>query len=97
MSKAEIIEWRDKTNGQMRSAPMLRHTVEVGSASVTVNERVPDGTKLEDIHIPFVKGDTVVLSVDEWASAKGLVTCRGKLEKLQAGSPGIANPVGPKR
>src|ERR1043165_9560975 len=37
MSKAEVINWRDKTTGRAMSAPMLRHTVEFGSLSVQVS------------------------------------------------------------
>jgi len=89
MSKAEMLEWNDKQNGQKKSAPLLRHTVELGQTSVTVNERVPDNTKLEDIRVPLKKGESVLLVVSEWTVAKGLVSCRGKLEKLESSpSPG---------
>jgi len=91
MSKAEMLNWVDKTNGQRKSAPILRHTVEFGNESVAVNERVPDGTKLEDIKINYIKGDRVVLHVQERISERGLVACRGQLEKLTRG-PGDASP-----
>jgi len=93
MSKAEILKWRDKITGKPQEAPILRHTVEFGKSSVSVNERVADGTRLEDIHVTFNKGDAVVLHVDELTRAKGLVSCRGRLEKLtpsSASSSGVA-------
>ena len=93
MSKAEMLNWRDKQNGQAKSAPMLRHTVEVGSVSLTLAERVPDTTKLEDIKIGFAKGDLVVVYLDELTSPKGVVSGRGRLEKLAA-SPDKAQSVG---
>ena len=33
MSKAEMLNWVDKKNGQAKSAPILRHVVEFGSSS----------------------------------------------------------------
>ena len=94
LSKAEMINWRDKVTGKPMSAPMLRHTVEFGSQSVAVQERVADGTKIEDIHVTFNKGDAVILHVDEYTSAKGLVSCRGRLEKFQSPlSSGMTLPV----
>lgn len=89
MSKAEMLSWRDKQTGQARSAPVLRHTVEVGDKSITVNERVPDNTKLEDIRIPHHKGDPVVLVITELAIDRGIVSCRGTLEQTN----GAPSPV----
>jgi len=96
MSQSEMLNWRDKTNGKPMSAPILRHTVEVGNRSIAVNERVPDGTKLEEIVVNFKKGDVVALHLDEMTANKGLVSCRGRLEKIVSDrleSPGIAPQV----
>lgn len=101
-SRAEMLTWRDKTNGQQRSAPILRHTVEFGNVSAAVNERVPDGTKIEDIHVPFNKGDMVVCALTELSQNLGQVAARGALSRLvlpsPAGngprSPGLGTPVG---
>jgi len=94
-SKSEMLNWRDKQTGRAMSAPILRHTVEFGDSSVAVSERVPEGTKLEDIKIPFVKGELVVLAFEELTRNLGLVSSRGKLEKFQpATSPGSTVPVG---
>lgn len=92
-SKAEMINWRDKTSGRPMSAPVLRHTVEFGDQTVAVSERVPDGTKIEDIHVPFQKGDAVVLEVEEMTRNLGNVSARGRLSKL-APSPVKGAPVG---
>lgn len=95
MSKAEMLNWRDKTNGQAKSAPILRHTVEVGGISIAVNERVPDGTKIEDIHVAFKKGDMVLLEIQELTVDRGLVSARGSLSKVEdSRSPGQEAPVG---
>jgi len=95
--KAEMLNWRDKQTGRAMSAPILRHTVEFGetgnTTSVAVSERVPDGTKLEDIKIAFVKGELVVLQFEELSRNLGLVSSRGMLEKYTT-SPGSAVPVG---
>jgi hypothetical protein len=88
MSKAEIIKWRDKTNGKEMEAPILRHVVEFGDKSVAVNERVASNTKLDDIKVPFVKGDAVIMHVEELTAQKGLVSCRGRLEAIAKTSPG---------
>lgn len=92
-SKAEMLNWRDKTTGRAMSAPILRHTVEFGDNSVSVSERVPEGTKLEDIKISFVKGQVVVLHIDEVSRNLGMVSARGVLESYTA-SPGNGGPVG---
>ena len=94
MSKAEMISWHDKQNGQAKSAPMLRHTVEVGSISVALSERVPDRTKIEDIKVPFNKGESVFVHLDELASVKGSVSGRGRLEKLTRSPEASATSVG---
>jgi len=99
MSKAEMIKWRDKVTGRQMEAPMLRHTVEFGDKSVAVSERVADGIKIEDISVPFVKGDAVVLLLEEYTAQKGLVSCRGrviKFDRLTASpsvkpNPGVAS------
>ena len=81
MSKAEILNWRDKVTGRPMSGPALRHTVEFGGMSVAVNERVPDGMKLEDIRVPLTKGDSVVCHLSELTAQKGVFSARG--EKLE--------------
>ena len=63
MSKAEEINWRDKTNGRPLSAVVLRHTVEFGDKSVVVNERVPQEVKLPDVKWVWKKGQSVALVV----------------------------------
>jgi hypothetical protein len=94
MSKAEQIKWRDKTSGKEMEAPMLRHVVEFGDKSVAVSERVPSNVKLEDIKVPFIKGDTVLLHVEEYTTQKGLVSCRGRLESIVKTSPGQSTTSG---
>jgi hypothetical protein len=97
MSKKEILEWRDKTSGRPLSAPLLRHTIEFGSVSVQMAERVPDNVKLEDIVVHFIKGDQVAAAITEWVVSKGSVSCRGTLEKISANGaspgPGKSTPV----
>jgi hypothetical protein len=94
-SRAEMINWRDKKTGAAMTAPVLRHTVEFGSNSVAVSERVPDSIKrIEDMPpIPFTKGETVILVIEELTKNMGLVSARGGLEKL-APSPAKAGTVG---
>ena len=93
-SRAEMINWRDKQTGRAMSAPVLRHTVEFDSQTIAVSERVPDGTKLEDIHVAFKKGEVVVLLLETMERNLGNVSARGRLERL-TGSPGSSTPVGP--
>lgn len=98
-SKAEMINWRDKTNGQARSAPMLRHTVELGADSIAVNEPLPTSIqKVEDIPPQMLnahkKGETVIILITELTRERGLVSCRGKLESTNGNqSPGTTAPV----
>lgn len=95
-SSGEMLNWRDKQTGQARSAPIYRHTVEVGSAAITVSEPLPPSVqKLEDIPpAKHKKGDTVILIITELSRDRGLVTCRGNLEGLENHqSPGTSAPV----
>jgi len=94
MSKAETINWRDKQSGAAKSAVVLRHVVEVGDKSVTVNERVPDGVKEGDVKVAWSKGQLVVLHLDSWVTERGTVTCRATLELLEGNESGQAKPVG---
>lgn len=82
MSRAEMLNWRDKTNGQARSAPMLSHTIECGNISLTVAERIPDNVKLDDLKIPWSKGQKVVVHFNQLTTEKGLVSARGSLDPL---------------
>jgi len=91
-SKAEMLNWRDKVSGRAMSAPVLRHTLEFGSETVSVSERVPENTRLEEIKIPWVKGQRVVLHLEELTRNMGLLSARGSLEPLQDG-PGDGQPV----
>lgn len=94
-SRKEMLNWRDKQTGRAMSAPVLRHTVEFGENSVSVSERVPEGTKLEDISVSWHKGEAVVLRVEEMTRNLGLVSARGTLEKFEGSlSPGDGQPVG---
>lgn len=99
-SKAEMINWRDKQNGQARSAPILRHNVELGADAITVNEPLPNSIqKTEDIPPHMLtahkKGDTVIVIVTELTRERGLVSCRGTLESTNGKpqSPGTSAPV----
>lgn len=98
-SKSEMISWRDKTNGRPMTAPILRHTVECGDTSVAVSERLPDSiTKLEDIPpVKFAKGEPVILVLEELTKNLGLVSAKGKLEKVSQPSAGNGKPAGGSR
>jgi len=81
-SKAEVIKYRDKTSHQMTEMKMLRHTVEIGSDSVQVNERVDDNFDVAGYKPPFTKGQKVVVFVDSLLIEKGVPNARGKLEAI---------------
>src|ERR1044072_6989131 len=94
LSKAEMISWRDKQTGRAMTAPMLRHTVEFAAGSVQVAERVPENTRIEDIAVPFRKGERVVVYFSELAQRRGSFAACGRF----VGWPGVPNkscgPVG---
>lgn len=81
---AEVINWRDKDTGRALSATVLRHVIEVGQHSVTVNERVPEGAKVEDIKFPAKKGDKVLLHLSSMETTKGMISVRGRIEPIEA-------------
>ncbi len=94
-SVKEMLEWRDKLTGKPMSAPVLRHNVEVGDTACTVNERVADGVRLDDIVVKWRKGERVVIELSEMTRNKGAISCRGRLVKYEEiPSPGVGLPVG---
>ena len=94
LSKAEMISWRDKQTGRAMTAPMLRHTVEFAAGSVQVAERVPENTRIEDIAVPFRKGERVVVYFSELAQSKGSFTARGRLVRWPRVPDKSPSPVG---
>lgn len=84
-SIAEVISWRDKVSGKAMKAPVLRHTVETATASVSVAERVPDDWDAAKYTPPFKKGDKVALWVTEWKTERGSVSARGELSPIAEG------------
>lgn len=84
MSEASIVDYRDKTTGKPASFPSIKHTVEFGRRSVTVQDRAPEGFRVEGFVEPFKKGQHVICHVSDWFLEKGNVTCRGKLEQLDS-------------
>lgn len=83
-SIAETISWRDKTSGKALTAPVVRHTVESGIATITVNERVADDFNVAAFKPPFEKGARVLLQFTELHTEKGNVSARGTLTALES-------------
>jgi len=81
-SIAEVIEWRDKGTQKPMTAPVLRHTVESASASLTVTERVPDTFNALGYKSPFKKSAKVVLWLTEWKQERGTISARGVLSEI---------------
>jgi len=81
-SRVDELAWADKTTGKAMKAKLLRHTVEVGAQSVSVQERMPD-TWNGQIPTQFKKGDVVILHWTSWVVERGAVTVRGSLEALR--------------
>jgi len=81
-SRVDHIAWRDKTNGRAMEANILRHTVETADGSVSVSERMADDWDGKTFTPPCEKGGRCVLIVSEWRVEKGVISIRGKLEKL---------------
>jgi len=81
-SRVDELAWRDKTTGKAMKAKLLRHTVEAGTQSVSVQERMPDDW---DGKVPFefTKGEQCALNFSAWMTERGAVTVRGTLQRLQ--------------
>jgi hypothetical protein len=84
-SIAEKITWRDRGNGQMKSAPMLRHTVETESSTIIVNERVEETFDVNGYEAKFKKGQKVALFFSEMTVEKGVTSMRGELRQVTEG------------
>jgi len=81
-SRVDSIQWRDKVTGKALQANILRHTVEVGTTSVAVSERMPDDWDGKTFNAPVSKGERAVLEFSDWRTEKGVTQIRGKLHKL---------------
>lgn len=81
-SKAETINWRDKTTGRAMSAVALRHVLESGGDSVVLTERTPEGFDPAKWASPFQKGQMVAVHFTEWAVTRGMISARGTIEVL---------------
>jgi len=81
-SRVDDLSWSDKTTGKAMKAKLLRHTVEVGMQSVSVQERMPDSWNGQ-IPVNFKKGEQVLLHFTAWVVERGAVTVRGTLEALK--------------
>jgi len=96
LSKADHIQWRDKTSGKMLEADVLSHTVETAEASIRVDERVPEGKTniqvLEETRRSIPKGARVLVRFQSLAVNKGMVTCRGTIQPVEDSSR-VAQPA----
>jgi len=78
-SKAENLQWRDKTSGKSMHAPVLRHTVETSEATISITERVPDDFDVVGFKSPYSKGQKVLVTLTELKLDKGNLSGRGSL------------------
>lgn len=83
-SKCDVIEWRDKESGKMRTFTKLMHNVETEKEAFQVSERTDDSFKPEAYKPPFKKGQKVVWLIDGLSRAKGVVSASGALVALEA-------------
>ena len=70
--KAEVINYRDKTDGKAKSFTTVRHTIEIGDASYQVSERVPEGFDAANYKPTISKGQRCVLLFDRFAVQSGV-------------------------
>jgi len=83
-SKAEMLQWRDKTTGKAMHAPVLRHTVETTTATISITERVADDFDVAGFKPPFTKGQKVLVELTELKLDKGNLSGRGSLPPVIA-------------
>jgi len=81
-SSAETMKWRDKTTGKAMTAPILRHTVETATATVSITERVEDDFDVKAFVPEFKKGDRVMVELTELENERGSLKGRGTLTPL---------------
>jgi len=83
-SVAETINWRDKGTQKPMTAPVLRHTVETATESLTVTERVPDDFNVVAFKAPMAKGAKCLVWLSELKQERGNVSARGTLSEVLA-------------
>lgn len=82
-SKLETLNWRDKDTGKSMSAAVVRHTLESGPDSVTVNERTGNDFDAAKWVPPAKKGQMVALHFTEFKTERGIMSARGNLEVIE--------------
>jgi len=89
-TKTDEIHWRDKQTGAAKTAVLLKHTVEFGTMTAIVNERLPEGATKQVADglamataTKFKKGARCILVADEFRVERGIAQVRGKLETLE--------------
>lgn len=84
-SQAQTLTWTDKTTGQRRQGPSLKHSVQACGFVVSVQEFVESGqVDVDRYKAPWKTGERVVLSdMSQFVVDKGNITVRGKLSRLE--------------
>lgn len=83
-SNPEVITYRDKQTGRSANFKALTHTVELGTASVMVRERVGDDFDPATYKAPFKKGTRCILHLEGFGRESGVYKAAGVLEPLEA-------------
>jgi len=91
-SSVDHITWTDKQTRVRKEADLCKHTVEVGSRSMMVNERMAedwDGRaaagRFEAGQFPFPKGTRCVLEYKWVSQERGVLEAEGVLVPLDMG------------
>jgi len=79
---AETIRWRDEGTGKALTAPVVKHSIIIGTDVAIVAERVPDDYKVESFKPFCPKMTACLLTVDSKTVTRGVVQIRGRLELL---------------
>jgi hypothetical protein len=83
-SIGDTVKFRGKT-GEMKTAGIVKHTVEFSGGSFAVSGFVEDGTDPVAVakSVPHKKGQKVVLELSEFVQEKGVISARGRLLPLE--------------
>jgi len=83
-TQAEVLEWRDKTNGKAMAAPLVKHSVVIGNRVAVINQRVPETTDVAKFSSGLTARQPVVVLIESMQLVRGLPEIRGKLEAITA-------------
>ncbi|MBV6343517.1 hypothetical protein [Candidatus Magnetobacterium casense] len=77
-AKVDELDLADKVSGRREHRIVVRHALEAGSSQVSCAQWLPAGSKVDDIRIPYTKGQVLLVVITGLSRQKGAVSLSGE-------------------